>query len=88
MTVQRRHLATRTRGRGPARGNGMPGDQRNRRFVDPSSGRRDMPSPGSHENAVQGQLVNLGLTLVITLSKLKEITIHAYKNDYPSFQYM
>jgi len=64
----------------------MPGDQRNRRFVDPSSGRRDMPSPGSHENVVQGQLVNLGLTLVITLSKLKEITIHPYKNDYPSFQ--
>ena len=86
MTVQRRLWATRTRGRGPPRGNGMPRDQPNRRFVDPSSGRRDMPSPGSHENAVQGQLVNLGLTLVITLSKLKEIKIHPYKNDYPSFQ--
>jgi len=60
MTVQRRHWATRTRGRGPARGNGMPRDQRIRRFVDPTSGCRDMPSPGSHENVVQGQLVNHG----------------------------
>ena len=59
MTVQRRHWATRTRGRGPPRGNGMPGDQRIRRFVDPTSGCRDMSSPRLHENAVQGQLVNL-----------------------------
>ena len=50
----------RTREKGPPRGNGMPGDQRIRRFVDPTSGFRDMPSPGSHENVVQGQLVNLG----------------------------
>ena len=54
MTVQRRHWATRTRGRGPPRGNGILGDQRIRRFIDPTPGCRDMSSPRSHENAVQG----------------------------------
>ena len=60
MTVQRSHWATRTWGRGPPRGNGMPGDQRIWRFVDPTSGCRVMSSCRSHEKAVQGQLVNLG----------------------------
>ena len=41
-------------------GNGMVGDQRIQRFVDPTSGCRDMPSPRSQENVVQGQLVILG----------------------------
>ena len=53
MTVQWRHWATRTLGRGTPRGNGMLGDQRIRRFVDPTSGCRDMSSPRSHENVVR-----------------------------------
>ena len=67
MTVQRRHWATRTRGRGPPRGNGMLGDQQIRRFVDPTSGFRDMSSPRSHENVVQGQLVNCLKHIVVTI---------------------
>jgi hypothetical protein len=50
----------RTRGRGPPRGNGMPGDQRIRRFVYPTSGCRVTSSCRSHDNAVQGHLGNLG----------------------------
>ena len=60
MTVQWHHWATRTRGRGPPRGNGMPGDRRIQRFFDLTSIFLDMSSCRSHENVVQGQLVNLG----------------------------
>ena len=54
------HWAMQTWWRGPSRGNGMPGDQRIQRIIDPTSGCWVMSSCKSHENVVQGHLVTLG----------------------------
>ena len=47
--------------RGPTRGNGILGYQRSQNLVDPIYGWRVMSSCKSHENAIQGHLVTLGL---------------------------
>ena len=60
MTAQGSHRAIRTWGRGLPGGNGMPGDQRRRRFFDLTSGCRVTSSCRSHENVVQGHLGHLG----------------------------
>ena len=49
-----------TRWRGPARGNGMPRYQQSRQLIDLTSGCRVISMCKSHENAIQGHLVNLG----------------------------
>ena len=45
--------------RGPTRGNGILGDQRIRRIIDPTSSCRVMSSWKSHEDVVHGHLVTL-----------------------------
>ena len=47
--------------RDPLKGNDILGDQRSRRLIDPTSIFQFMSSCKSHENAIQGHLVTLGL---------------------------